>query len=611
MPEYAWDFQVVPINLDYLNIDAEQRLGIVIVQPEYELEPEGEIPLRISEAYRDAQKALIEQAFQIRLEESRERGVSIPFILFPEAAIPMTNPDGLDWLRQQMEQAEDDIVFIGGLEGMTCQQTRILTTRFSPIENAAKPDFMDGTYVNVCVIAVKSASGPVIWHFQAKLIPSQWEQPRNMARGKRVLYFRANGVAFLCQICFDIIAAQGAEHLNSVLCQKLVSKTEPNAAPLDFLFVPQYNPASTKNCIKENMRNILTFQDRLLKNDGIAVVMANKAARTQESSEYGRSGLHYKAGRWQVQKRDIGPKGYELYEMDGVASAVFRKRTPAIHLATLVPPVFNVQDPGNPRLPLENVRSYALGDPCDSPACSYQLVTRDTIRTFIECDCLPCKLRDSLLLNLPNDDNKRRWSASNDGQSSLLASHYAEIRQRILTLSGQRVANLLDLLFLFREGGKRNPDMWKDSEEVDAIRELAAAMSVLREHGQIDFDTQVQWTAIIGSNISIAALDGEAKNDCHELINKYLDRYSQYRHEVRARSLLVVALRSTGRAEPIIERFQPDRTRPRFQRGNVRPSPYEPAQIHIFICRDDLFQEAKRAPSLMDFIARAMGNVGV
>jgi hypothetical protein len=83
------------------------------------------------------------------------------------------------------------------------------------------------------------ADGRLNWYFQSKLRPSQWEQTRNMAQGQRVLYFVGNEIAFLCLICFDYIASQGEDPLSATRCQEVIGAVQPNAAALDFLFVPQ------------------------------------------------------------------------------------------------------------------------------------------------------------------------------------------------------------------------------------------------------------------------------------------------------------------------------------------------------------------------------------
>jgi len=612
MTEGGWSFQVERIPLDGLSIDAGQRLGMVIVQPDYALDADGTVPFRISAAYRQAQQYLIERAFQIRAVESQDRGVPVSFIVFPEAAVPAHDPDGLDCLRQQMEQAEGEVVFVGGLEGLNPQEAGDLADRFAPGFDGAKPDFdAAGAFVNVCVIAVKWADGRLGWHFQAKLAPSHWEQGQSMARGKRVLYFDAPHVKFLCQICFDHIAAQGHEPLSSALCDKLIEKIHPNTATLDFVFVPQFNPQPNHPSVRQNTGLLLNQRDRELKNDMMALVFANKAAAVQEPSEYGRSGFHYRAGRWRPSTDDIGPKGYELYESDSVTSAVFRKRTQAIHVATLVPPGHNVGDSRNPRQPLDNPRSYLVADGCDPVSCSCLPGTAGSAGTFVECDCLPCKLRDTMLRNLPNTDTRNRWTGPDASQSALLASRYDEIRQRLLVLRCARARDLLNLLFLHREGGTRNPDMWIESVEMDAVCELAAAMSVLCARGQVEFDAEPQWTATLGSAVAVVVLDGENASNCQDLGARYLQQYETYRAGARSRPVLIVALRSTGRVEPIVARFQPRVDKSRRRGPFTGTSPYdEAARVRAFLCRDDLFQEARRALSLGDYLATALGGIG-
>jgi len=606
MPNDGWDFQVQPIDLHGLGVDAGRRLGMVVVQPKYELDPDGVVPFRLSESWREAQIGLIEQAFQIRAAESQERDAPIPFILFPEAAIPVVGPDGLDCIRRQMEQVQAEVIFIGGLEGLSRQEAQEVADRF----DAAKPVFGVGAFVNLCVIVIKSAEGRLSWHFQAKLRPSQREQRRNMAHGGRVLYFVAPRVAFLCQICFDHIAQDGEEQLNRALCRQIIETTRPRAATLDFVFVPQCNEHPNHASFRQNTSFLVNYEDRAFPNGIPTVVVVNRAAALQELPEYGRSGFHYATGRWQPPITDIGPKGYALYDLDDVTSAVFRKRTPAIHVATLVPPSHNIRDPGNPRHPMDTPRSYLIGDACDDSLCSCLPGTRCAVGTYIECDCLPCKLRDGLVGNLPRTDAKKhRWIGSNADQSALIEWHYREIRQRLLALKCQRAVDLLDLLFLGHEGGKRNPDRWEDEAEVDGVRELAAALSVLRERGQIDFQTAARWTAMLEDSVAVAVLDGGNSSDCRDLAAKYLQQYGHYPPAARSIPVLIVALRSKGRVTPLVERFQPEYTEPRIRLPFAGHNPYEPARVRAFLCRDDLFEEAKRAPAVGDYLSHAMEGI--
>ena len=604
MTSSGWDFEVQRIDLGELGVDAGQRLGMVVVQPEYQLVPDGAVPFRISEACREAQIGLIEWAFQIREAEREERGVPIPFVLFPEAAIPVVEVDGLTYLREQMEEAQGEVVFIGGLEGLSRQEAEQVAVRFG----AERPVFAAGAFVNLCVIVIKLANGCLSWHFQAKIRPSQWEQLRNMACGKRVLYFVAPNVSFLCQICFDHIAQDGEESLNSALCRHVIETTRPAAAALDFVFVPQHNPSPTKPFVRQNTSRLVNYQDRGFQNTMTAVVVVNKAASCQESSEFGRSGLHYATGRWQT-PADIGPKGYELYDSDGITSAVFRKRTPAIHVATLVPPPHEVRNPGNLRYPLVIPRSYLIGDGCDATPCSCLLGTPREAGTYVECDCLPCRLRDCLLQNLPKTDpDNHRWTGPHADTSSAIESHYGEIREKLLALNCQRAVELLDLLFFAHKNRNRNPDTWKESAELDGVRELAAALSILRERGQINFGTEDRWTAVFEDSVAVVILDGENSSYCDNLAGEYLKQWS-YPLDARSTTVLIVALRSKGSVQPMVQKFQPDYTEAQNRGPFIGPSPYEPARMLAFLCKNDLFEEARRAPVLKEYLSQQMEGI--
>lgn len=613
MPDDGWDFQVERVNLDGLSVDAGQRLGMVIAQPEYELAPDGAVPFQISDACREAQKGLIEKAFQIRAAEDQGRNVPIPFILFPEAAIPVSEPDGLDCLHQQMEQARGDIIFIGGLEGLSQQQAREVANRFAPGVDAAKPAFTAGTFVNLCVIAIKSADGPLSWYFQAKLRPSQWEQPRNMAHGQRVLYFTAPRIAFLCQICFDHIATEGEESLNTALCRKLIAHTQPgDAAVLDFVFIPQCNQQPDHISIRQNTSRLINYQGRAFKNDMLAAVVINKAASVQEPSEYGRSGFHYRAGRWQIPISDIGPKGYELYDSDDLTSAVFRKRTQAIHVATLVPPAHNIGDSRNPRQPLENPRSYLIKESCDPAACSCLPGTSCAVGTYVECDCLPCKLRDALLAALPLNDGNNRWQASGNAQSENLAAHYQEIRGQMLALSCARACELMDLLLHEYEGRKANPDTWTEPRS-SAVVELAAALCVLREWRQpLTIQTRKEWTAVMGDFLAVVVLDGENRSNWKNLEHAYRKSFedSYFRTEMRERPVLLVALRSQGTIESGVHSSWIDFTELRDHgRLGHRRSTTEHKQLQFCVCQGGLLEQARTEKSIKVFMEHKMGCI--
>lgn len=608
MTNNSCNFEVERVALDDLGIDAGQKLGMVIVQPDYELVPDGTVPFRISENYREPQKSLIEKAFQIRSIESQERNVSIPFIVFPEASIPVCSPDVLDYIRQQMEQAQGELIFIGGLEGLSPQKAGEVVNRFAV---TTRPVFTAGTFVNLCVIVVKSSNGQLSWHFQAKLRPSQWEQQRNMALGHRILHFVAPRIAFLCQICFDHTAADGEEILNITMCRQLIDKARPNAATLDFVFVPQYNPMPQAPIVRQNRSRLLNYTDRALNTIMTTVIVVNKAAETQESSEYGRSGFHYRAGRWQISNTDVGPKGYELYGPEDVTSAIFRKRTQSIHVATLVPPSYNIGNSGNPRRPLENPRSYLIGDGCDSTRCSCLPGTTLSIGTFVECDCLPCRLRDTAITMLPAKDGNGRWQCSDASQNQLLEQHYKKIREDLLMLGASRARELVDLLLSMHSTDNcnpNNPDLWT-SPQSEALTEFLSVLSILAELQPVNFNISSQWTARLGESFSVVLIDGLNQKFSDEMEFSYKKRFEEnyYNPETRMKPVLFVALRSRGQMQPPVKPTWFDFTIPQDQnRLGDEDSFTKPLQLRFYICQGGLFDEARRAATIKDYLKREL-----
>lgn len=610
MPNNSWNLEIQRVELNDLVIDAAQKLGLVIVQPEYNLVSDGAVPFQIVESDRKRQIELIERAFQIRASESQDRDLPVPFVLFPEASIPLDDPGGLDCLRQQMENIDDDVIFIGGLEGLSPQQAQELGKRFPSSAPAFDLSFTAGAFVNVCVIAIKPANGTLRWYFQAKIRPSQWEQPRNMAHGKRILYFVASRVAFLCEICFDHIAAQGVEHLNTVLCKELGAATQPNAASLDFIFVPQNHPTPDHPSARENTSILLNREDRLLNNNFATVVVVNRAATATALTEYGRSGFHYREGRWRISKSDVGPKGYSLRDLDGVTSAIFRRRAEAIHAATLVPPTHNTGDSGNPRFPLETPRSHLPRNECE-PWCACLVGQSCPTGKYLECDCLPCTLSDTLTGDLADKDEKKRWQGYDKVQSEALLARYEELRTMLLKMGPDRARQVTSLLLGLHDNKSTNPDLWT-SQHAEALVEFIAAMSVLAELGRVDINTPPLWSARVTDCIAIVLLDGmEKTHHWAEMIVWYQKTFndSYYRPESRKQPVLLVALRSRGLVQPLVKSHQLEITRPRIREGlNDKNSFVEPAPLRFYVCQDSLFDGAKQAEKLPEFLKTQMGN---
>ena len=607
MSDTAWDFTIKKISLDLPNIDAGRPLGIVIAQPYFDLNPDSNPHFQIQPEFHQSQCDAIARSFAIRAEELETRHIPFPFIVFPEGAIPTNTSDGLEIIASQLQESTEEVIFIGGLEGTSREDFNRLMCKYQPANDNGIAVYGDGTYVNACVIVVKDASGGINWHFQAKLAPSQWEQPRSMAEGKQVLYFQSQNLTFVCQICFDHIARRGQEFLSNALCHRLSRLGSPNPTSLDFVIVPQYNKKPEDNSFQRNTNSILAFRERLFNTDLTAIVAANKAALHQgKPTQYGCCGIHYRGGRWQAHSSDLGPVGYQLTRSDSVTSAIFRKRTEAIHVAELVPTSYNIGDPGNLRQPLKLVRSYLLNATCDQPLCSCLPDIATGTTRFVECDPLPCKLRDILNDELPNIGD--RWRASDHNISSRLLSHYEFLREKLFLLGRDRASSLLAILFFQRH---KNSDLW-GSEQIEAIIEATSALTILREAGDLEFHTHPIWTAELNRTVALIVLDGYNLKHPMDLTAKYLQQNSDayYRPEYRQKPLLVVALRTSGRLDEAIIPYQPDITRStRDSIFGQESSPSKPDVLQVFLCKQDFIQEVRHRDPAENFFITEMGKV--
>jgi hypothetical protein len=359
----------------------------------------------------------------------------------------------------------------------------------------------------------------------------------------------------------------------------------------------------------KNTGFLLNYVDRGLKNDLATVVFVNMAASKQEPSEYGKSGFHYRANKWDIPTLDLGPTGYELYDLHhGITSAVFRKRTQAIHVATLVPPAHNVGKSENPRLPLENPRSYLIEEGCDPTQCLCLPGTARGVGMFVECDCLPCKLRDALLADLPTKDEKKRWRGSDAGQTQLLERHYGEMRKDLLMLGCDRTRELIHLLLLVHEEKHTNPDLWSDLQ-FEAVVDLLAALSVLAEMQPVNYNATPQWTAWLGENVAVTLLDGAGKRYWEEMEAEYIKKFEAryYKPEVRRIPVLLAALRSRGLIDPFVKLTSPDITKTTDPNKFGDDKSYtKAAPMRIYVCQDTLFEGARQAERIADFLKEKM-----
>lgn len=605
---------VVPINLDFISIDAGQKMGMIFVQPKYELLPDGEIPFKISDDFRPVQNDLLSKSFQIRAEEMPNRNGTVPFILFPELSIPVSNPDGMATIQSQLYEAEGEVIFIGGLEGLSSTEIAELFDKYPPPDPSLIPQYSTGRYVNVCVIAIKAADNKIRWYYQGKLRPTPWEQGSNMSQGTHVLYFISTGLSFLCQICFDQIATEG-DYLNKTIYQQLEKLFPPHAAKLDFIFIPQFNKNPNHDEMKKSRKFLLNYERQGFNSSLTTVVNINKAADIQESIQYGRSGLHYKSKRWALPKDCVGPIGYELYdENEEVTSAVFRKRTPGIHVANIRPPVLNDGATGTLRMPLETPRCYSIINGCDSIPCPCLPGTACDVGTYVECYCLPCKLRDTIVSNYPQSDHRRRWHDIESNLIQNLINNYSSVRRDVLLLSPLRSREIIGMLLLMHSSEdecSKNPDLWKPAQE-EALIELFAALSTLKELSELEFNTESLFSVQLNSSMVVVFLDG--KNNHHsirEIEKEYIKQFGiQLRRSCSSnKKILLVGLRSREPAGPQIKPAEKEYTEPQGDEQATEQPITTIRRLQLFVSGNTLFENARNSESISDYLKEGMRDV--
>jgi hypothetical protein len=169
---------------------------------------------------------------------------------------------------------------------------------------------------------------------------------------------------------------------------------------------------------------------------------------------------------------------------------------------------------------------------------------------------------------------------------------------------------LLDLLFLIWPNKKGNPDTWT-SEKCDAIAELASALSVLVEIGELRLETQRYWTAELAESVGVVVVDGEQSLHWSNLAEKYVRELDSapYAPPARTRAVLIVALRSIGYVHQMIDKFSPDTTKPQNRNLLGASTPFEPTRATMYVCGDVLFVEARRQAAIAPFLRERMGTL--
>lgn len=130
-------------------------------------------------------------------------------------------------------------------------------------------------------------------------------------------------------------------------------------------------------------------------------------------------------------------------------------------------------------------------------------------------------------------------------------------------------------------------------------------MSVLAELQMIDLNTMLQWTASVGECFSVVLIDGLNQKSWEEMQFSYTKKFEghYYNPDARIKPVLFVALRSRGQVQPPVKPTWFDFTTPRDQnRLSDEDSFTKPLQLRFYICQGGLFDEARRAATIKEYL---------
>jgi hypothetical protein len=182
------------------------------------------------------------------------------------------------------------------------------------------------------------------------------------------------------------------------------------------------------------------------------------------------------------------------------------------------------------------------------------------------------------------------------------------MRKDLLMLGCDRTRELIHLLLLAHEDKHTNPDLWSDLQ-FEAVVELLAALSVLAEMQPVNYNATPQWTAWLGEKVAVALLDGAGKMHWEEMEAEYIREFEAryYKPEVRRIPVLLTALRSRGLIEPFVKLTSPSFTKSTDPNKLGDEKSYaRPAPIRIYVCQDTLFEGARQAERITDFLKEKM-----
>jgi hypothetical protein len=487
------------------------------------------------------------------------------FLVQPEFSIPWAMvPEIEDYLAKN--EWPRNTIIISGIEPVSMDNFAQLLAKSDNPPEAKKLSGQAAKFANFCCIWIKDQSGKLLRFVQPKLRPSAPEQAaQSMYEGDFVLLFQAELLSFLCLLCFDAIAEEAFGSLASRLIEGVSQlATKGQSVNLDLLFVPQHNEYAEHPEFLRFAQTILTKAGPKVRTDTCAVVYLNSASNSSGRSRhtFGRSSIYYRVGVWRPVP-DAGPISivpftFALESPKGVEKwlvrARFREDGPCVHHFDYVIPSLAGGSAGS--------TSYPLAD-----ACCHAIASDGSVGKGVSVSALQKVFFDWVVRKV--DPLDARLASPSGEINSFVADMYNSLREELSGISLERIAQLLDILFVAFEppikGPRINPDAWQ-KEPVNwygephgqALLEMVSVAVVLGLIDKISVNPAVPSHSGKMGGVFFAIVDGEGMRKWADVLRAYFQlARSLPMVETIGKSNLVVLTRlisggtNTGDAEEI------------------------------------------------------------
>jgi hypothetical protein len=521
--------RIVPVKPSIV-WNGKTKLGMMIVHPHIAMRMDN-AAFSIEESSKENLRQTIRDCLSLITNAGDGKGREVQVVVFPEFAVPFDlflEVEG----SLRLEGLPKNTVVVAGVEPVSPREFAELLSGSSNPAGSNSLQYGSATFVNFCVIWIKSADGTVRRYLQPKLKPSALEQARQgMYQGEFVLLFQGDLISFAALICFDCIGE--AAHMmaaESFLESIGELASHGSSINLGLVLVPQCNEYAEHPDFIRFARRVLQGNSKVRVSDG-AVLFANSATDRHGRSRktFGRSAFYYSGGRWEA-RGEGGPLPTIPFTFalehpsrphyGSLVRARLREDGPCVHcLEFLIPsligtgagaPVYPVELAVCHRIFITNGRVDSVGKP-----------VHPLHKVFF----------DWFSNDLPSTE--ARFACSSSSLAGFVAESFEHVYTELEGDSPEGLGRIVDILFLgFDERMNRHPNLnpdawqqdavkWYDESHGKAILQLAVIMTVLGLRGQPETRTVKGPYTSYTSNFTVSIIDGDDKKSCVQLLQDY------------------------------------------------------------------------------------------